>query len=113
MAMTREQVLAQMESDYAQMPDDLRNEVLFSQEGTDWTPTLLIEAVRSDSDFGKKYVESWSRNQEERAALQDLLTALLGGGGGDLMTCGDPNCPNCHGEVRPLYGATGTEPTKH
>lgn len=111
MAMTREQVLAQMESDFNDvMTDEERNEVLFNEEGIDWTPTLLIEAVRNDTDFGKRYVESWSRNQEQQAGLQDLLAALLGGG---AMTCGDPDCPNCHGEVRPFVDAPADEPTKH
>jgi|SRR5579885_908734 len=101
MAMTREQVLAQMEQDFNDvMTDAERNEVLFTEEGIDWTPTLLIEAVRNDTDFGKRYVESWSRHQEQQAGLQDLLAALLSGEG--AMTCGDPDCQNCHGEVRPF-----------
>lgn len=108
MAMTREQVLAQMEADYNEvMTEEERNEVLFTDSGIDWTPTLLIEAVRNDTDFGKQYVESWARNQEQQAGLQDLLAALLSGQG--AMTCGDPDCPNCHGEVRSF----DDEPTRH
>lgn len=110
MAMTREQVLAQMEEDYAQMDEEFRNEVLFTERDINWTPTLLIEEVRNDTEYGKLYVQSWSRAAEERALLDGLLSALLGD---NPQTCGDPDCPNCHGEVRPLLGDTGTEPTKH
>ncbi len=116
MAMTREQVLAQMEADYALMTPDFREEALFVEDGIEWTPTKLITEVRNDSDYGKKYVQSWSQHQENLQKdneILDLLTALLGGGDQSLMTCGDPNCPNCKGEVRPLLGDTGTEPTKH
>ena len=114
MAMTREQVLAQMESDYELMTDDVRNGVLYHEDGVDWTPTLLIAEVRNDTEYGKKYVQSWSQNQEDKDALRKLLAFVLGGGDGEgLMTCGDPDCPNCHGEVRPLLGDTGTEPTRH
>lgn len=116
MAMTREQVLAQMEADYELMSDEMRNGVLYTERGVDWTPALLIEEVRKDTEYGKLYVESWSKNQESKVALTKLLAMLLGGpspDGEELLTCGDPDCPNCHGEVRPLYGDTGTEPTKH
>jgi hypothetical protein len=110
MAMTREQVLAQMEADYEIMPDEIRNKVLFTEEGVDYTPTLLIAEVRNDTDFGKRYVQSWARNVEEQSALFDLLGVLLGGDG---MTCGDPDCPNCKGEVRPFNQKTGSDPTIH
>lgn len=112
MAMTREQVLAQMEASYEKMPQDIRDKVLFHEKGQDWTPTLLLAEVRNDTEYGKLYVESWAREQEERQLLEGLLAALLGEPGADAMTCGDPDCPNCHGEIRPLLD-TGTEPTKH
>ena len=111
MAMTRDQVLAQMESSFAEMSEDQQNEVLFTDGGVDWTPTLLLTEVRGDTEIGQKYVQSWSDNQEKNSLLESLLASLLGGG----MTCGDPNCPNCKGEVRP-FGATGTDdedPTLH
>lgn len=110
MAMTREQVLAQMEASYEKMPQDIRDKVLYNEMGQDWTPTLLLAEVRNDTEYGKLYVKSWAQEQESRAALEGLLAALLGEGDG--MTCGDPDCPNCHGEVRPL-GDTGTDPTVH
>lgn len=118
MAMTREQVLADMEADYEQMTDAERNEVLFNERGQDWTPTLLLAEVRADSEYGKLYVEAWSRKKEEDAFLFDLLSQLLGGGSAEgLMTCGDPDCPNCHGEVRPFDALPGTgtdgDPTIH
>jgi len=111
MAMTREQVLAEMELSYAEMTEQEQNDVLFADGGVDWTPTLLLAEVRGDTEIGKKYVQSWSANKEANAGLESLLAALLGGG----MTCGDPDCPNCHGEVR-SFDATGTDdedPTLH
>ncbi len=111
MAMTREQVLAEMEASYELMEEKTRSEVLFTEQGTDWTPTLLLAEVRNDTDFGRLYVEKWSQNKEANVGLEQLLAALLGGG----LTCGDPDCPNCHGEVRP-FDATGSddeEPTLH
>jgi hypothetical protein len=111
MAMTREQVLAEMEASFAEMTEQEQTEVLFSDGGIDWSPTLLLAEVRGDTDIGKKYVKSWSDNKEANAGLESLLAALLGG----AMTCGDPDCPNCKGEVRPFGDATGTddEPTLH
>jgi hypothetical protein len=116
MAMTREQVLAEMEADFEVMTQEERDGVLFTDSGTDWTPNLLIQAVRDNTEFGQQYVTSWSVNKEQKAGLMDLLTQLLGGGGG--MTCGDPDCPNCKGEVRPFDALPGTgtddeEPTLH
>lgn len=113
MAMTREQVLAEMEASYEKMPQDVREKVLFTEHGQDWTPTLLLAEVRNDTEYGKLYVESWGRKKEEDDQLLQLLAALLGEPGADAMTCGDPDCPNCHGEVRPLLGDTGTDPTIH
>lgn len=113
MAMTREQVLAEMEASYEKMPQETRDKVLFNEQGRDWTPTLLLEEVRNDTEYGKLYVESWSRKKEEDDLLLQLLASLLGEPGADAMTCGDPDCPNCHGEVRPLLGDTGTDPTIH
>ena len=111
MAMTREQVLAEMETSFGEMTEDEQHEVLFEDSGISWTPALLLAEVRNDTDFGKKYVLSWADNKERQAQLQDLLLALLGGGGpggGELLTCGDPDCPNCHGEVRPFGALPGT-----
>lgn len=116
MAMTRDEVLAEMEASYEQMSEDIRSEVLFNEQGKDWTPTLLLAEVRSDTDFGKLYVQKWAQNKEAQAGgLEALLAMLLGGGG---MTCGDPDCPNCHGEVRsfdelPGTGTDGSDPTLH
>lgn len=112
MAMTREQVLAEMESSFAEMSEQEQNEVLFSDGGVDWSPSLLLAEVRGDTEIGQKYVKSWSDNKESNALLESLLASLLGGG----MTCGDPDCPNCKGEVRPFGSATGTDdsdPTLH
>lgn len=112
MAMTREQVLAEMEASYEQMDEEIRSEVLFTEQGQDWTPTLLLQEVRDNTDFGNLYVEKWSQNKDAQAgSLEALLAALLGGG----MTCGDPDCPNCHGEVRPFdeLPGTGTGGTLH
>ena len=103
--MTREQVLAEMEASFADMPEDLKTQVLYNERGTDWTPALLLEEVRNDTEYGKLYVESWSKNKELRAKdglLAALLESLLGPPGPNDMTCGQPDCPNCHGEVRPF-----------
>src|SRR5258706_12515669 len=100
MSMTREQVLAEMESSYNEMTEEEQNGVLFSDLGVDWTPTLLLAEVRGNTEIGQKYVQSWSDNKASNAGLEELLAALLGGG----MTCGDPDWPNCKGEVRP-FGA--------
>lgn len=98
--MTQEQVLAQMEESYATMPEDMKTQVLFTEQGTDWTPTLLLQAVRDNTEFGQLYARSWAHDKEDKAALLSLLDALLGPGDG--MTCGQPDCPNCHGEKRPF-----------
>lgn len=115
MAMTREQVLAEMEADYEQMSEEERNSFLFAHDGKDWTPALLIQEVRDNTEYGQGYVQSWSANREQQAGLMQLLESLLGGDG---MTCGDPNCPNCKGEVRPFGALSGTgtddpDPTLH
>jgi hypothetical protein len=112
MAMTREQVLEEMEADYEKMTEEERGETLFVHEGQNCSPTFLITEVRNSTQFGLEYVKSWSANRESQAGLEDLLAALLGGG----MTCGDPDCPNCKGEVRPFGELTGTDdsgPTLH
>lgn len=114
MGMTREEVLAEMEADFAQMTDEEKNGVLFRDADKDWTPALLIEEVRNATEYGVKYAESWSLNKEQNSLLDGLLAALLGDG----MTCGDPDCPNCHGEVRPFgalpgTGTDGKDPTIH
>ena len=111
MAMTRDEVLAEMTASYERMTEDQRNEVLFNERGQDWTPTLLLAEVQNDTEYGKLYVESWGIKKEEDELLLKLFAALLGGGGpdgGELMTCGDPDCPNCHGEVRPFGALPGT-----
>ena len=109
MEMTREEVLAEMEASYQGMTEEEKNDFILHEDGIDWTPTLLLEAVRNDTEFGKKYVQIWSSNKEANAFLDSLLAAILGGK--DALTCGDPDCPNCHGEVRPLFDepSTGTD----
>jgi hypothetical protein len=103
MAMTREEVLAEMESSFAEMTEEERTNVLFADDsGAEWSPALLIAEVRGDTDIGKKYVQSWSDQRDGDLLLQQLLGDLLAGGGKDLMTCGDPDCTNCKGEVRPF-----------
>lgn len=116
MAMTREEVLAEMEASFQEMTEEEKTGVLFHEEGTDWTPTLLLEAVRNDTEFGQKYAQTWAANKDANAFLDSLLAQLLGGSG--AMTCGDPDCPNCHGEVRPFDALPGTgtddeDPTIH
>jgi hypothetical protein len=104
MEMTRDQVLAEMRASYELMTDEQRNEVLFNEQGQDWTPTLLLAEVQNETEYGKLYVQAWGRNKD-KMLMEDLLLALLTGQGLDgeqLMTCGDPNCPNCKGEVRPF-----------
>jgi hypothetical protein len=111
MAMTHEEVLAEMEASFSEMTEEERTSVLFSDQGTDWTPTLLLAEVRGNTETGQKYVKSWADNKDSNLLLESLLASLLGGG----MTCGDPDCPNCRGEVRP-FGQTGTDdsdPTLH
>lgn len=100
--MTQEEVLAQMESSFAEMPEDIKTTVLFTENGTDWTPTLLLEAVRNDTEFGRLYAKSWAVDKEEKSALLSLLDAILGPPGPNDMTCGNPACPHCKGEVRPF-----------
>jgi hypothetical protein len=118
MAMTREQVLAEMESSFAEMTEEEQNEVLFNDLGRDWSPVALLAEVRNDTEIGQNYVKSWSDNKEKNSLLESLLASLLGGRGVDgLMTCGDPDCPNCKGEVRPFDELPGTgtdgDPTLH
>lgn len=98
MAMTREQVLAEMEADYKEMSEAERSEVLFNHDNRDWTPTQLIQEVRDNTEYGQGYVSSWSQSKEQQASLAGLLDRLFGG----ALTCGDPDCPNCKGEVRPF-----------
>ncbi len=100
--MTREEVLVEMEVSFAEMPEELRTTVLFADGGTNWTPTLLLEEVRKDTEIGKRYVQSWADHKEGDENLLALLDALLGQPGPDDMTCGLPDCQHCHGEVRPF-----------
>ena|SRR5271157_484180 len=100
--MTREEVLTEMEASFETMPEELKTSVLFNYADQDWTPTSLLEAVRSGSEMGLKYADSWAQNKADQQALLDMLDALLGPPGPNDMTCGDPDCPNCHGEVRPF-----------
>jgi hypothetical protein len=124
--MTREEVLAEMETSFAEMTDDLKSTVLFTDEGKEWTPTLLLEEVRNDTETGKSYVIAWSQNKGIQQ-MEDLLSALLAPPGPEYagrpeiddvragllnailgppdpnaMTCGLPDCQHCHGEVRPF-----------
>jgi hypothetical protein len=111
--MTRDEVLAEMRASFELMTDKQKNEVLFNEQGQDWTPTLLLAEVQNETEYGKLYVQAWSRNKE-KILMEDLLFALLTGQGLDgqpLMTCGDPNCPNCKGEVRPFDELPGLPPT--
>jgi len=78
--MTREEVLSEMEADYKLMNEEERAGVLFTEEGQDWSPTLLIQAVRDNTEFGQKYVKSWSQNKEARKQIDEFFAALLGGG---------------------------------
>ena len=98
MSMTREQVLAEMEESFGTMDEELKTKVLFREGDQDWSPTLLLEAVRNNTEFGVRYTKSWEQNKEDNAILDQLLGDLLGG----AATCGDPDCPNCKGEVRPF-----------
>ena len=96
--MTQAQVLVQMEESFGRMKEEDKTRTLFNDGEKDWTPTLMLEEVRGDTERGQKYAKNWAQNQEDIAMLT-LLDGILGGAG---MTCGDPNCQNCHGEVRPF-----------
>lgn len=109
MAMTREQVLAEMEADFEQMTAEQRTEILFTEGDKGWSPALLIEEVRNNTETGQQYVKNWSDNKDANALLDGLLAQLLGG----AVTCGDPDCPNCHGEVRPFLDEADSEPSIH
>jgi hypothetical protein len=96
--MTREEVLAEMEASFAEMPEDMKTEVLFSDGNTDWTPTLLLEEIRNDTEMGKQYVVAWSDRQD----MLRILDSILGPVSPNGMTCGLPGCNHCHGVVRPF-----------
>lgn len=93
--MTHEEVLAQMEADYKIMTPEVRETVLFNGEGKDWTPTMLIEEVRSGSEVGHRYTNNWAMSVEEEELLSKLKDILFGDG--PLPTCGDPACTTCQG----------------
>jgi hypothetical protein len=114
MSMTREQVLAEMEESFnTDLDEKTRTSVLFSDGGQEWTPALLLEAVRDNTEMGQRYVKQWEQNKIANAQVDELLAMLLGGGPqpGD-MTCGQPDCPHCKGEVRP-FDLDDTDPTIH
>ncbi len=112
MSMTREQVLAEMEASFSEMTPEEQTAILFTEGDKGWSPALLLEEVRNNTETGQQYVENWSQNKESNAMLDQLLAQLLDG----ALTCGDPNCPNCKGEVRPfnqLDAGPDSEPTIH
>lgn len=114
MSMTHEQVLAEMEESFGQMQDETKTTVLFRENDQDWTPTLLLEEVRTGTEMGLRYAKLWEQNGESNAMLDALLEQLLGGGPqpGDL-TCGQPDCPHCEGEVRPFDLSDSDPETLH
>lgn len=116
MSMTREQVLAEMEASFSEMDESTKTEVLFTDGETGYTPTLLLQAVRDNTEYGQRYVKIWEQNKVANAQIDALLAQLLGGGPqpGD-MTCGQPDCPHCKGEVRPfdLNDLGDDDPTIH
>ncbi len=111
MSMTREQVLAEMEASFNEMTEEEKTGTLFTEGDKNWSPALLLEEVRNNTEIGQQYVLNWSDNKEANMMLDELLAGLLDG----AMTCGDPNCPNCKGEVRPFLqtGTDESEPTIH
>lgn len=108
MSMTREQVLAEMEESFGEMRDETKTTVLFRENDQDWTPTLLLEEVRNNTEMGQRYAKLWEQNGESNAILDQLLAQLLGEGG-EALTCGQPDCPHCEGEVRP-FGLSDSDP---
>lgn len=112
MSMTREQVLAEMEESFNGMDEKTKNEVLFTDGETGYTPTLLLQAVRDNTEYGQRYTKIWEQNKAANAQVDELLAMLLGGPGPGAMTCGQPDCPHCKGEVRP-FDLDDTDPTIH
>src|SRR5665213_954711 len=58
--MTREEVLASMEASFKEMSQEQQTATFFTEDGKDWSPALLLEEVRNDTEIGKKYVVKWS-----------------------------------------------------
>ena len=79
--MTREEVLAEMESSYAEMTPEEQNSVVTADDnGKEYTPTMLLQEVRGDTEVGKLYVQAWSQNKDARADMEKIIAALMGGG---------------------------------
>jgi hypothetical protein len=112
MSMTREEVLAEMEASFSEMDEVTKNKVLFQEGDTGYTPTLLLQAVRDNTEYGRRYTKVWEQNKIANAQLDALLAQLLGGPQPGDMTCGQPDCPHCKGEVRP-FDLDDTDPTLH
>jgi hypothetical protein len=83
--MTREEVLAEMEADFAIMNEEEKNMFLFTHEDQDWTPNKLIVEVRNSTPFGLLYVEQWSANKQARVSLDQLLALLMGAPGVEVI----------------------------
>lgn len=78
MSMTREEVLAQMESSFKEMTPTQQTTSFFSEEGKDWSPALLLEEVRNDTEMGKRYVAQWSKANSTPVAssYEDILAMM-------------------------------------
>lgn len=76
--MTRAEVLAQMESSFKEMTPAQQTTPFFTEDGKDWSPALLLEEVRNDTEMGKRYVAQWSKtNSTIPASSYEEILAMM------------------------------------
>lgn len=71
-------MLAQMESSFSEMTPATQTTPFFTEEGKDWSPALLLEEVRNDTEMGKRYVAQWSKTNSTPVAssYEDILAMM-------------------------------------
>ena len=74
--MTREEVLAEMQADFDTMTEEEKSEKLFERDSKMWTPRLLLEEVRNDTEIGKWFMGVWEENKNADAQMQAIESAL-------------------------------------
>ena len=70
-AIERLQVIGMMEKDMKISPTGWADEVIYQQDGKSWTPNQIMAEVRSETDFGLRYMQLYHANHK-------LLQGILG-----------------------------------
>jgi hypothetical protein len=96
--MTREEVLTEMQEGFDHMTPEVRETTILTKDGKNWTPNMIMEAIRNDTEDGQRFAREWSEDRDLQAKEEEdmkmLLDLLLGGA--PPPPCDDPACTACH-----------------